>query len=163
ETGTLTKLSSVTLPEQIHETWAHPSGKYLYAGWSDGLTAVGKHHGLSALKIDQSSGALQVLNEIPLPGRMTFVTTDVPGMHVLVASPDEPARAVVYRIEPDGKVGSEVQESATGDGGFCAHQVRVDPSNKMVLIAMNGTHFADRPAQPGSLKVYGYKDGVLTN
>jgi 6-phosphogluconolactonase len=42
--------------------------------------------------------------------------------------------------------------------------VRVHPSNRMVIVIARGNGpTATKPEDPGALKVFGYKDGVLTN
>jgi 6-phosphogluconolactonase (cycloisomerase 2 family) len=70
----------------------------------------------------------------------------------------------VHRIAADGTLGAPVPQAADLDFGVYAHQVRVDPSNRMVIVVTRGNGpTAKKPEDPGALKVFGYKDGVLTN
>jgi 6-phosphogluconolactonase (cycloisomerase 2 family) len=119
---------------------------------------------VSTFRINPASGALQTHGQpVSLPSRPIHVTTDIPGAHVLTAYND-PSGVTVHRIQPDGTVGSEVKPQAMLDAGIYAHQVRVDPSNKNVILVTRGNGPAGaRPEDPGALKVFGYKDGVLTN
>ena len=72
--ASLVKKGSVRLPANVQYAWQHPSRKYLYVAWSDGGAAAaavgstappsGKNHGVSAFRIDPSSGALQPHRQI---------------------------------------------------------------------------------------------------
>ncbi len=156
--------------------WLHPSlkypRKYLYVAWSNGgasypaaggVTPKGDRHGVSAFRIDPVSGAL-LLHGAPasLPARPIFVTTDMDGTHVLAASND-PSGVTVHRILADGTIGAQVQPGAPLDFGIYGHQVRVDPSNQTVILATRGNGpTATKAEDPGALKIFSYKDGVLT-
>ena len=173
DTASLVKRGSITLPANVQEAVAHPSRHYLYIAWSNGgpsnipqggAAPKGSQHGLSAFSIDPSSGAL-LPHGAPaaLPSRPIHVTTDIPGTHALVAYND-PSGLTVHRIEPDGTIGAQVKPPAPLDVGIYGHQVRVDPSNKMVILVTrgNGPTAATRE-DPGALKIFGYNDGLLTN
>jgi 6-phosphogluconolactonase len=159
--ATLTKRATLTLPANIREGWIHPSEEYVYIAWSRGEAG---NHGLSAFRIDPASGALYPHGPSPaLPNRPVYLTADIPGTHVLVAS-NHPSGIVVHGIEADGAIGPEVKNSPGLDFGVYAHQVRVDPSNNSVILVTRGNPSGDgKPEDPGALKVYKYKDGVLTN
>jgi 6-phosphogluconolactonase len=173
DTATLVKRGSVTLPANVQEAVAHPSRQYLYIAWSNGgpsnipqggAAPRGSQHGLSAFRIDPASGAL-VPHGAPaaLPSRPIHVTTDVAGTHVLAAYND-PSGLTVHRIEPDGTVGTQVKPPAPLDVGIYGHQVRVDPSNKMVILVTRGNGPTSTTREdPGALKIFGYNDGLLTN
>ncbi len=162
EHGTLTKGGSVTLPDNVQYAWPHPSRHYIYVAWSNGAGA--DHHGVSAFRIDPTSGALHPHgNPLSLAARPVHITTDIPGTHVLVAY-NSPSGVTVHRIGPDGTIGSLVKQPAPLDVGIYGHQVRVDPSNKMVILVTRGNGPAGaKPEDPGALKIFGYSDGVLTN
>jgi len=171
--GTLTRRSSVTLPANVQEAWQHPSRKYLYVAWSNGgasYTSIGgvvpknDHHGVSAFRIDPASGALLPHGEpASLPSRPVFITTDIDGTHVITAHND-PSGLVVHRILPDGMLGAEVPHAANLGFGIFGHQVRVDPSNKTVILVTRGNGpTATKPEDPGALKIFSYKNGVLAN
>ena len=162
EAATLTKRGSVTLPDSVQYAWPHPSLKYLYVAWSNGSGA--NHHGVSAFRIDASSGSLKPLGRpVPLAARPIHLSVDIPGTHVLIAY-NEPSSLTVHRIMPDGSVGSQIEQPARLDTGIYAHQVRVDPSNKMVILVTRGNGPAgSKPEDPGALKILSYQDGVLSS
>ncbi len=77
---------------------------------------------------------------------------------------NNPSGLTVYRLGRDGTIGSQIEQPEPLDVGIYAHQVRVDPSNKMVILVTRGnnpTH--GKPEDPGALKIFSYNDGVLTN
>ena len=91
------------------------------------------------------------------------LTLDANATHVLVAY-NNPSSLSVHALNADGTLGAEVKQPAPIDGGIYAHQIRVHPSNKMVVMVTRGNGPAPtRPEDPGALKVYSYKDGILTN
>ena len=169
----LVKRGSLTLPANVQEATQHPSKRYLYVAWSNGgpsnlppggAAPSGSQHGLSAFRIDPASGALLPHGQpAALPSRPIHVTTDIPGTHVLTAYND-PSGVTVRRIESDGTFGSQVKEPPGLDVGIYGHQVRVDPSNEMVILATRGNGpTPTKPEDPGALKLFSYKDGLLTN
>jgi 6-phosphogluconolactonase len=158
----LAKQGSVTLPDNVQYAWPHPSGRYIYVAWSNGAGA--DHHGVSAFRIDPASGALHPHGgALTLPSRPVHITLDIPGTHMLVAFND-PSGLSVYGLAQDGTIGSQVKQPASLDFGIYAHQVRVDPSDKIVILVTRGNGpTGGKREDPGALKVFGYKDGVLTN
>jgi 6-phosphogluconolactonase (cycloisomerase 2 family) len=162
ESATLTKRGSVTLPENVQYAWPHPSRKYFYVAWSNGAGA--NHHGVSAFRIDPLSGSLAPLGSpVSLTARPIHLSTDISGTHVLIAYND-PSGVTVHRITPEGSIGSLVGQPARLDTGIYAHQVRVDPSNKTVILVTRGNGPAGgKPEDPGALKVLSYQDGLLAS
>jgi 6-phosphogluconolactonase len=169
----LVKRASVTLPANVQEAAQHPSRKYIYVAWSNGGPSnlppdspapSGSQHGLTGFRIDSTSGALAPHGQpAALPSRPIHVTTDIPGTHALVAYND-PSGVTVHQIEPDGTIGSQVKQAQPLDVGIYGHQVRVDPSNEMVILATRGNGpTPNKPEDPGALKLFGYQDGLLTN
>jgi 6-phosphogluconolactonase len=169
----LVKRGSLTLPANVQEAAQHPSKRYLYVAWSNGgpsnlppdsAAPSGSQHGLSAFRIDPASGALLPHGQpAALPSRPIHVTTDIPGTHVLAAYND-PSGLTVHQIEPDGTIGSQVKQPQPLDVGIYGHQVRVEPSNNMVILMTRGNGpTPTKPEDPGALKLFNYKDGVLTN
>ena len=166
----LIRKSSVPLPANVIEAVARPLGKYLYVAWSDrsiapdGSVSRGTRHGLSAFRIDPISGALTPQGApASLPSRPFHLTTDADGSHVLVAYID-PSGVTVHRVEADGSVGATVEPESPLDVGVYAHQVRVAPSNKNVILVTRGKGGTDgKPLEPGALKIFSYDNGKLAN
>lgn len=168
----LIKRTTIALPANVQEAALHPSRRYLYIAWSNGgpsnlppnTAAKGNQHGLTAFQIDPASGALTPYGKpAALPSRPIHTTTDISGTHVLTAYND-PSGLTVHRINPDGTIGSLIEQPSALDVGIYGHQVRVDPSNKMVILVTRGNGpTPTKPEDPGALKVFGYNDGVLTN
>lgn len=160
----LAKHATVTLPQNVQEAWPHPSRRYLYVAWSNNQKGTAGRHGVTAFRIDPSNGALQPHGQpISVAARSVFITVDKPGKFLIVAYND-PSGVTVHKIEADGTLGGPVPQSAGLDFGIYAHQVRVDPSGKIVILPTRGNvPTASTPEDPGAIKVYGYKDGMLTN
>ena len=172
ERATLTKYSSVMLPGFIQEAWASPSTPYLYVAWSNGgasyagtgVAARGDSHGITAFRIDPATGALQVHGTATsIRSRPIHITGDVPGRHLLVAYND-PSGISVHAINTDGTVGSEISQPGNLDVGIYAHQVRVMPGNRSVILVTRGNQATSTTAEdPGALKVFRYQEGRLAN
>ena len=172
ESGTLIQRGSVMLPANVQEAWQHPSRRFLYVAWSNGGASYsssgaapkGDQHGITAFRIDSTTGALTP-NGPPaaLPSRPIFITTDLDGTHVLTAHND-PSGLTVHRILPDGTIGELVPPAGPLDLGIYGHQVRVDPSNRAVILVTRGNGpTAAKPEDPGALKIFSYANGVLSN
>lgn len=153
----------VVLPEEVQE--AYPSGRFLYVATSDAHTASEpKNHYLHALEVD-SSGALKPVGDaVRLRHRPIYITVDARGEHVLLAF-NEPSSVAVHRIDADGSIGAEVLQAATLDTGIYAHQIRVMPSGRAVIVPARGNEgVAGRKEEDrGALKIFGYENGQLTN
>ena len=160
--GMLTKTSSVTLPFAVQYVWHHPSTRFLYVAWSNGMQ--GDRHGVTAYRVDKATGALSMHGKpIEIRHRPVHLTLDANATHVLVAY-NNPSGLSVHNLNGDGTLGVEVAQPAQLDGGIYAHQIRVHPSNRMVVMVTRGNGPAsNRPEDPGALKIFSYKDGILTN
>ncbi|HZK92300.1 MAG TPA: beta-propeller fold lactonase family protein [Stellaceae bacterium] len=91
------------------------------------------------------------------------MATDIPSEHVLVAF-NNPSAIRVYRINGDGTPGAEVPQLGTIDPGIFAHQVRATPDNRQVILVTRGHDPAGgKPEEPGALKIFDYRGGVLSN
>ena len=170
EHAELIERSRVTLPGNVQYGWPHPSKKFFYVVWSTGgpptpgAPSSGGRHGVSAFGVDPASGALHLEGQpVRLRSRPIHVSTDISGTHLLIAYND-PSGVTVDQIRPDGTIGSEIEPRERLDVGVYAHQVRVDPSNKMVILVTRGNGPSGiKPEDPGALKIFGYDHGVLTN
>jgi 6-phosphogluconolactonase len=93
---------------------------------------------VTAFRIDPGSGALARHGDpIPLPTRPIHMTTDIPSEHLLVAF-SNPSGVRVYRINADATPGAEVVQTEPIDPGIYAHQVRVRPDNRSVILVTRG-------------------------
>src|SRR5205085_10165542 len=100
---------------------------------------------------------------IPLPTRPIHMTTDIPSDHLLVAF-SNPSALRVYRVNPDATPDDEVRQPQLIDAGIYGHQVRVSPDNRLTILVTRGHDAAaGKPEEPGALKVFQYKDGLLTD
>jgi 6-phosphogluconolactonase (cycloisomerase 2 family) len=166
EAAALVRRGTVTLPANVHYAWPHASGRYLYVASSDsapGAGAADDRHHVTAFRIDPASGALTPHGQsIPLPTRPIHMTTDIPSEHLLVAF-SNPSALRVYRVNPDATPGDEVRQPGPIDAGIYGHQVRVSPDNRLAILVTRGHDAAaGRPEEPGALKVFQYRDGLLT-
>src|SRR5947207_6775430 len=163
----LIKRATVTLPAAVQYAWPHVSRRYLYVATSSsapGYGAGGTEHHVTALSIDPASGALTPhAASIRLPTRPIHISTDIPAENILVAF-NNPSAVRVYRINEDFTPGQEVTQPGPIDAGIFAHQVRVTPDNRLVVLVTRGNEGTPTKAEdPGALKVFDYKNGVLTN
>src|SRR6516162_6011965 len=163
----LIKRETIALPAGVQYAWPHASRRYLYVATSSsapGFGTAGTEHHVTALRIDPESGGLtQHGAPIRLPTRPIHMTTDIPSDNILVAF-NNPSAVRVYRINPDFTPGDEVKQSVSIDAGIFAHQVRVTPDNRLAILVTRGNEGTPtKEEDPGALKVFNYKNGVLTN
>ena len=163
----LIKRATVTLPAGVQYAWPHVSRRYLYVASSSSASGYGKagtEHHVAAFHIDPASGALTPHGQpIPLPTRPIHISTDIPSEFILVAF-NNPSALRVYRINKDFTPGEEVKQPGPIDAGIFAHQVRVTPDNRLAILVTRGNEGTPAKAEdPGALKVFDYKNGVLTN
>jgi 6-phosphogluconolactonase len=160
----LVKRSSVTLPANVQYAWPHPSRKYFYVVSSNGGPgAAGDKHFASALRIDPASGALSPHGQPQmLSARPIHTSVDQAGRFLLIAYND-PSSVTVHHINTDGTIGESVPQPIKLDTGIYAHQIRAVPSNQMVTLVTRGNNAeAGKPEDPGAIKTFGFKDGILT-
>jgi 6-phosphogluconolactonase len=162
----LVKRATVTLPAGVQYAWPHTSGQYLYVASSNGgvgLAGVaGDRHHASAFRID-SSGALRLHGDpISLKSRPIHISTDTPSEYVLITY-NNPSGITVNRISTDGTLGEQLKQRAPLDAGIYAHQARVTPSNKSVILVTRGNDAVGaKQEDPGALKVFDFNAGLLT-
>jgi 6-phosphogluconolactonase len=163
----LIKRATVSLTAGVQYAWPHVSRRYLYVATSSsasGYGAAGTEHHVTAFRIDPASGALTPHGApLRLPTRPIHMTTDIPSRNILVAF-NNPSALRVYRINEDFTPGGEVTQPGPIDAGIFAHQVRVSPDNRLAILVTRGNEGTPTKAEdPGALKVFGYKDGVLAD
>jgi 6-phosphogluconolactonase len=162
----LIERDSVTVPAGVQYCWPHRNRRYLYVASSSsagGNAPTGTEHHVTGFRIDPATGALsKVGDSMRLPVRPIHMTLDNESQHVLVAF-NIPSSLRVYRINKDFTPGEEVPQG-TMDAGIYAHQVRVTPDGRHVVLVTRGNEgTAERPEDPGALMVFDYKNGVLSN
>jgi 6-phosphogluconolactonase len=161
----LRKRATVTLPANIQYAWPHPSKRYFYVVSSSGGPGVaGDKHLANAFRVDPASGALEPHGDPQaLPSRPIHTSVDASGEYLLTAY-NAPSNVTVHRISRDGTIGDQVAQPGKPDAGIYAHQIRTTPGNRTAILVARGNNATDgKPEDPGALKVYGFKDGVLTN
>src|SRR5690349_5513957 len=163
----LIKRETVTLPAAVQYAWPHASRRYLYVASSSsapGYGTAGTDHHVTAFAVDPASGALTPHGAaIKLPTRPIHMSTDIPSENILVAF-NNPSAVRVYRINKDFTPGEEVKQPGAIDAGIFAHQVRVTPDNRLAILVTRGNEgTSTKEEDPGALKVFAYKDGVLSN
>jgi len=163
----LIKRETVTLPAGVQYAWPHASKRYLYVASSSSAPSYGPQgtdHHVTAFAIDPASGALtQHGTPIRLPTRPIHISTDIPSEYMLVTF-NNPSAVRVYRINKDFTPGEEVQQPGPIDAGIFAHQARTTPDNRLAILVTRGNEGTPTKAEdPGALKVFDYKNGLLTN
>src|SRR5258705_8356259 len=166
--ASLTKRNAVRLPADVQYAWPHPSKRYFYVASSNGQPGggavnQGDKHYASAFRIDPASGALTPHGQnLMLQSRPIHISVDGTGEYALIAYND-PSSVTVHRINKDGTLGELVNQPVKPDVGIYAHQIRTTPSNRTAILVTRGNNAAGgKPEDPGALKVFGFKDGVLS-
>jgi len=168
DNAALVKQSTVSAPTNIQYAWPHPSMRYLYVvssnGGPGGRGGTGDTHVANAFAIDPASGALKAHGDaVKLPSRPIHTSVDMSGQFLLIAH-NNPSSVSVHRIKADGSLGERVNQPDKLDTGIFAHQILAAPDNRQVILVTRGNNApSDHPVDPGSIKVFGFKDGVLTN
>jgi 6-phosphogluconolactonase (cycloisomerase 2 family) len=163
----LIKRDSVTVPAGVQYCWPHRNRRYFYVASSSSASGnvvqTGTEHHVTAFRIDPATGALdQVGDPMRLPVRPIHMSLDNESQHLLVAF-NIPSSVRVYRINKDFTPGEEVPQGAI-DAGIYAHQVRVTPDGRHVVLVTRGNEGTpQRPEDPGALMVFDYSNGVLSN
>src|SRR3989442_10644197 len=163
--ASLVKRNTVSLPANIQYAWPHPSRQYFYVVSSGGGPGVPSNENFAhAFRIDSATGALTPHGQPQnLPSRPIHTSVDMRGEYLLTAYND-PSSLTVHHIRPDGTIGDRVNQPNQLDTGKYAHQIRATPDNQQVIMVTRGNNAAgDNPVNPGSIKTYGFKSGVLTN
>ena len=161
----LIKRGAVTLPANIQYAWPHPSRRFLYVVSSSGGPGIaGDKHYASALSIDPATGALRPHGDpAALPSRPIHACVDASGRYLLAAY-NSPSGVTVHRLEADGTIGAPVAQPGHLDTGIYAHQIRVAPDHRTVILVTRGNNAGEgKPEDPGAIKTFRFNDGVLSN
>jgi 6-phosphogluconolactonase len=163
--ASLVKRNTVTLPANVQYAWPHPSKPYLYVVSSGGGPGVASNQNFAhAFRIDPATGGLTQHGQPQnLPSRPIHTSVDMKGEYLLTAYND-PSSLSVHHIYQDGTIGNRVNQPNQLDTGKYAHQIRTTPDNQQVIMVTRGNNApGDNPVNPGSIKTYAFKRGVLTN
>jgi 6-phosphogluconolactonase (cycloisomerase 2 family) len=163
--ASLTKVNTVTLPANVQYAWPHPNKQFFYVVSSGGGPGVPSTTNFAnAFKLDPNTGALTPHGQPQnLPSRPIHTSVDIAGEYLLTAYND-PSGLTVHRISKDGTLGERVAQPNALDTGKYAHQIRATPDNQQVIMITRGNNAPDdNPVNPGSIKTYSFKNGVLTN
>ncbi len=163
---TLTKRKPLKVPAVVQYAWPHPSKRYLYVTTSNrgkGMNSDSNH--VSALKIDSASGELSYHGDpVPLPARAVHCCLTADAKYLLNAHNLPTAGITVHRIEADGSIGAEVKQPDGLDFGIYPHQVIASPSTGTVMLIDRGNDATkDKSEDPGALRLFTIKDGVLAH
>jgi 6-phosphogluconolactonase len=167
--ATLAKRAAVTLPGGIQYAWPHPSRRYLYVATSSGGVGIApvpgyppNQHYLAAFRVTPLGELSRHGDLIKLRQRPVHTSVDHAGEHLLVAY-NFPSNVSIHKIKGDGSIGDEVKQSDELEKGIYFHQIRATPADKTVLIVARGNNpEGTKPEDPGSLHVYDFKNGVLS-
>jgi 6-phosphogluconolactonase len=164
DNASLSRQDSRALPALIQYAWRNPARPVLYVASSNFAPMgdpAGKHH-LTALRIDTATGALSPFGEpIAIRARPINITVDAGGKWLLTAY-NVPSMMTVHPLGSDGAIGTEVKQEATIDGGIYAHQIRMLPSNRaLVLVTRGNNATATKAEDPGALKIKSIGNGQL--
>ena len=164
DAATLEKRNTVTLPGNVQYAWPHPSRQYFYVVSSGGGPGVASDTNFAnVFRIDPATGALTPHGQpVRLPSRPIHTSVDIAGEYLLTAYND-PSSLTVHRINRDGTLGERVEQPNKLDTGKYAHQIRATPDNQQVILITRGNNApGDNPVNPGSIKTFAFKGGVLT-
>jgi 6-phosphogluconolactonase len=166
----LAKRGSIKMPGGIQYAWPHPSKKYLYVssstggpGFTPGPGFPANTHNLAAFRVGPTGELAPHGDIVALKWRPIHTSVDIAGEYVLVAY-NFPAGISVHKIKGDGTIGDEVSQPDNLEKGIYFHQVRATPGNKSLLVVARGNNpEGGKPEDPGSLHVFGFRNGVLSN
>jgi 6-phosphogluconolactonase len=164
----LVRRNTVSTPANIQYAWPHPSKRYLYVVSSNGgpgsAGIAGDRHFANAFEIDPATGALTPHGAVlTLPSRSIHTSVDISGEYLLTAFND-PSGLTVHRINGDGTLGERVKQPDALDTGKYAHQILATPDDKQAILVTRGNNApTDNPVNPGSIKTFSFKNGVLAN
>ncbi len=166
----LAKRGSIKMPGGIQYAWPHPSKKFLYVtsstggpGFTPGPGFPPDQHHLAAFRVGPTGELTPHGDMVKLRWRPIHSSVNNTGEYALVAY-NFPAGLSVHRIKPDGTLGDEVRQPDNLEKGIYFHQIRATPGNKSILVVARGNNpEGSKPEDPGSLHVYGFRNGVLSN
>jgi 6-phosphogluconolactonase len=134
EAARLTPVGSVAAGTDPSFLAWDPGARFLFAS---NETDPGR---VRSFAIDQVSGALTPINDVPAGGSITaHLSTDGSGRWLLVANYGEKKTGTIssFPIAPDGRLGDAVDAHDLGPGTL-PHLIRADPTNHFVFVPCKG-------------------------
>jgi 6-phosphogluconolactonase (cycloisomerase 2 family) len=162
---TLTRQTVTKVPEAIQYIWRHPVRNLIYVAYSNRFsTKHDDNHGVAAYRIDPQTGQLAAFKSpTRLANRPVNISLDPAGKYMLLAF-NNPSELAIYRLAADGSIGALVKQPEPVDAGIYAHQVRVTPSGRLVVLCTRGNDpTATTHEDPGAIKVFQLTNGELRN
>ena len=158
--GELQLTCSIELPEQVQYAVADARSRFLYVSASNGRTS----HWLYALAIDPESGALREHGAplAPPAGRIIHLSIDTAGGYLILAH-NQTSQISTVRLAAGGTLAEFVTQHGSTRTGFYTHQALLDEERAGLVACGLGAPASDTaPEQPGSLTVFAYAAGVLS-
>ena len=162
---TLTRQTVTKVPEAIQYIWRHPVKNLIYVAYSNRFsTKRDDDHGVAAYRLDPQTGQLAAFKSpTRLANRPVNMSLDPAGQYMLLAF-NNPSELAIYRLAADGSIGELVKQPEPVDAGIYAHQIRVTPSGRLVVLCTRGNDpTATTHEDPGAIKVFQFKNGELRN
>ena len=165
---TLTRRGTVSLPANVQYVWPHASRRFLYVATSDsasGMGPAGNTHHVTALRIDPASGALSPHGApIPLPTRPIHMATDIPSQYHPGRVQQSQRASASIGSTPTGRRARKLRSRARSIRGSSRTRCARRRTTARSFWSTRGHDAADgKPEEPGALKVFDFKDGVLSN
>lgn len=130
QAGTLDAIETVALPGNGMPLAITPDRRHLYAAVSAAIDG-GAEPRYASYRIDAATGSLAHIATIKAPGRMSHITVDRSGRHLLGASVSN-SLVSSHRIEADGRIAAEATEVRTVPSK--AHQITTDHTNRFAFV-----------------------------
>lgn len=163
--ATLTPAQTVTLPSNVQYAWPDPGRRFLYVAVSKNIPGgpeAGGHY-VQTFRVGGDGGLSPHGPLVQLAKRPVHVTVDPSGRYFLAAY-NLPSSVSVHRINADATIGAEIPQHSQLDTGIYAHQIRVSPSGRTVMLVSRGNDpRPGRAEDPGAIKVFAFADGQLSN
>lgn len=157
----LEQAGTVSVPQPVQYAWRHPRLPLLYVAYAD-RQSLDKGVGIAILNLARNGTLSETFPPLVLAHRPIHLSTDHQGRTLFVAY-NEPSSVTVHALDADGRPGAAVAQNASIDGGTYAHQVRVTPDDRTVVLVTRGNDPTPKKAEdPGALKVFRLADAQLT-
>ena len=163
----LQKRGTVTLPANVQYAWPHPSQAISLRGVEQRRPGRARRRQAPGERVPHRSGLGRA--DAARRAADAAVAPDPRqrrSRRRISCSPPTTTRATSRCIAStrDGTLGDAVSQPGKPDAGIYGHQILTTPGNQTAIFVARGNNAAGgKPEDPGALKVYGFKSGVLTN